>query len=402
MRSSPFRLLLVAALVLFVGLGAWWNVTLHSEQQFSFLARSFIHGELAFTESPGSWADTSLYEGRHYWPLGPLPALILTPFVGIADAFGGFFYQGYLQPLLVLMVLALVWRIARREGYGREDAAWLAFGFTFATAFLGVAMWPWGWYFAQVVTTALLFTAIAETTGQRRSWIIGTLFALTLATRATAAIGILWPIGETLLSKSAWRVRLVALVGLAVPCLLVLCALLLYNDARFGNPFEQGYAFQLIPAHAVAARSYGIMSPVHVPGNLYYLLVSGPLPVLRDQTSNVLAPPFVALNPWGMSLFVTSPCFLWLVGLRLKDATTRVILVTIAAIAVPIVFYYGVGFRQFGYRYSLDFLPFLYLLLMRHRRLQGELGAGFKALLLGSASFNLYLFAGHFLPLGRS
>jgi hypothetical protein len=29
-------------------------------------------------------------------------------------------------------------------------------------------MWPWSWYFSQVITCLLLFAAIAETIGRRR------------------------------------------------------------------------------------------------------------------------------------------------------------------------------------------------------------------------------------------
>ena len=45
-------------------------------------------------------------------------------------------------------------------------------------------------------------------------------------------------------------------------------------------------------------------------------------------------------------------------------------LVGLIAVAIPIVTYWSVGWIQFGYRYSLDFLPFLAILVasgMRHR-----------------------------------
>jgi hypothetical protein len=64
---------------------------------------------------------------------------------------------------------------------------------------------------------------------------------------------------------------------------------------------------------------------------------------------------------------------------------------------LPLLFYYGTGSRQFGYRYALDFIPLLYFMLMRAWREQrGDLSGGFKALLMFSALLNLYLFAAHF------
>jgi hypothetical protein len=99
-----------------------------------------------------------------------------------------------------------------------------------------------------------------------------------------------------------------------------------------------------------------------------------------------------------MSLWVTSPCFLYLLGLRHRDGASRLLLLTSIVIAVPMFLYYSVGFRQFGYRYSLDFLPFLYYLLLRNYRQQrGDMTAGFKAVVLGSAVWDLYLFTGHFI-----
>jgi hypothetical protein len=387
----PLTALLFAVTVLL-------DVSVHGEQQFAYLARSFLSGHTYFLERPGSWADTVPFQGRHYWPLGPLPAVVLMPLVLLSDRFGVLFQQGYLQPFLVAAALWLCFRIARRTGYSRDDSICLALGFVYATAFLGVAMWPWGWYFSHVLTVCLVLATIDEFIGRRRYWLLGVLCGLTLSARVTASFGIGWIALHTLLSDERRQAKAQALAMLLLPYLAAFALLLLYNDARFGDPFEQGYATQLIPPHAVKARDYGLFSPIHLPGNLYYLLLSAPAPVLRDGLSRVLRFPWVAANPWGMSLFVTSPCFLYLFGLRFRDRTSLLLLLTAGAIATPLLLYYGVGYRQFGYRYSLDFLPFLYYLLLRNYREQrGALTDGFRITILASAVANLYLFAGHYL-----
>ena len=398
MRKWVGWAVLLLALVAFAGVTVFLNLRLHSEQQFAFLARSFLHGDLAFQEAPGGiWDDTSPHAGRYYWPLGPLPAVVLMPFEFLASGLGIFFQQGYLQPLLVFAVLAIVYRIARITGYEAKDSAYLAFGFTFATAFLGVAMWPWSWYFSQVITCLLVFATIEETIGKRRPWMLGVLFGLVLATRATAAIGVLWCAGEILRTGDPGRKKLGSLAAIGVPVLVVLALLMAYNHARFDHAFDQGYAEQMIPPHAEVGRALGIFSMQHLSGNLYDLLLAAPIPVRRDAVSMVLAFPYVVANPWGMSLWVTSPMFLYLLGLRHRDDTSVLLLLTSLVIAVPILLYYGVGYRQFGYRYSLDFLPFLYYLLLRNYRQQrGDLTVGFKAVVLLSGMSNLYLFAGHF------
>ncbi|MGA3266137.1 MAG: hypothetical protein ABSE16_04865 [Verrucomicrobiota bacterium] len=389
-------LLLAAGFFLFVTFRE--DFTVPNGQQFAFLAQSFLHGNLGFPERPGAWADTSLYNGMHYWPLGPFPAVFLMPFEWIVAATGGFFRQGFIQPFLVLGLLALIYRLARRSAYDREDSAYLAFGFAFASAFLGVALWPWSWQFAQLLCCVLLFAAVAEMIGKRRPWLLGIYFALILATRVTAALGVLWCVGEFLFAADSWRKKLASLAGLLVPCLISLAFLLWYNEARFDNPFDQGYQEQLVAPWAAATRAQGILSLRHLPCNLYYLMLAGPVPIQQDNASTVLGFPYFIANPWGMSIFITSPCLLWMIGLAYRDLTSRLLWAVSGIIAVPLLLYYAVGAQQFGYRYSLDFLPFLYYLLLRNRQMQrGPLTPGFKFLLIASAFFNLYLFAGHFI-----
>jgi len=401
-RVSLHWVAICLATTAFFAVTLWLNLSVRTEQQFSLLAQSFLHGRLDLIEPPnnGGWDDTTPVGDRHYWPLGPLPAVLLIPFQFLAGLFGKTFFQGYLQIALVIAVFALAFRIGRRIGYDQTDSFYIAFGFCFATAFLGVAVWPWSWYFSQVITCAVLLVAILEITGKARPLVIGSLFAICLATRATAALGLLWFIGETLSSANRSLQQKLRAIGMAIlPGAIVLLLLLIYNYARFGNPFDQGYAGQIIPEAAAKARSIGLFSLQHVPANLYALFLASPVPIFRADGAPVLTFPFFAANPWGMSLFVTAP---WLVvvffGLHYRDARSRWIFLTVCVIALPLLFYYAVGYRQFGYRYSLDFLPLLLYLLFRNYHAQrGALSLALKLVFLVSALWNLHLFAGHYL-----
>jgi hypothetical protein len=398
MRNWISRGFLTLALITFAGVTIWLNWAVRSEQQFSYLARSFLHGSLGFIEAPsGVWADTTPKGDAHYWPLGPLPAVVLMPFQFIADFWSATFYQGYVQLPLVGVLFVLVFSVARRLQFDIEDATYLGFGFLFSTACLGVAMWPWSWYFSHVIVCVLIFAAILEMTAKRRPLVVGTLFALCLATRFTAALGIIWFVMEVLRAKTSIQTRLRTIVIALVPCAVMCGLLLLYNYFRFGSPFEQGYAGQLVTASAEKGRAIGLFSWQHVPANLYTLLIAGPTPLARPE-SFVLTFPFVAANPWGMNLFVTGWCFLLLPLANYRDTTSRLLLITAIIVAIPVVFYYAVGFRQFGYRYSLDFLPLLYYLIARdYRQKRATLSRVFKAMLIFSGLWNLYLFSGHFI-----
>lgn len=167
----------------------------------------------------------------------------------------------------------------------------------------------------------------------------------------------------------------------------------LYNFARFGNFFESGYSFQIVPDDASRAREYGIFSLVHVPGNLYYFLLATPLLFSRDGISHVLKFPYFFANPWGMSIFLTSPYIVYLFLLKYKTKITRLLLLTSLVISIPIFLFFGIGHIQFGYRYSLDFLPLLFLILMIGiKENLGKLCFGLKLTFLITALSNLFLF----------
>ncbi len=82
------------------------------EQQFVFLAKSFLEGKLYLTEIPyGNLGDLSLYNNHYYWPLGPFPAIILLPFVAI---FGTNFLQIFLQFPLNILNYFLLFKISKK------------------------------------------------------------------------------------------------------------------------------------------------------------------------------------------------------------------------------------------------------------------------------------------------
>jgi hypothetical protein len=181
---------------------------------------------------------------------------------------------------------------------------------------------------------------------------------------------------------------------LLLPLAIAMVLLMTYNYVRFGNVLEQGYGLQILVPSLTKARAYGIFSPIHLPGNIFYAFFSGPVPVFRDSVSHVLKFPFIKSNPWGMSIFLTSPYLLYLFTIKRSQLNRRTIhiLITVAITAALVFLYYGIGFRQFGYRYALDFMPLVYLLfIMKYREAHNRLTMGMKTLLITSFVLNIYL-----------
>jgi uncharacterized membrane protein len=66
-----------------------------------------------------------------------------------------------------------------------------------------------------------------------------------------------------------------------------------------------------------------------------------------------------------MGLFFTSPALIYAFRASIRSRLVQASWMAIGVMLVPIVSYYGIGFVQFGYRYALDFMPFLALLAAR-------------------------------------
>jgi hypothetical protein len=184
------------------------------------------------------------------------------------------------------------------------------------------------------------------------------------------------------------------LVSMMLPVFFMAILLGIYNYIRFGNLLEFGYSNQdLVIESLRTARNYGLFSIIHIPGNVYYSLLAMPLPVFRYNMSHVLKFPFIARDAWGMSIFITSPYFFYLFFLKHKDILSKILIFVILVSVVPIYMYYGIGYVQFGYRYLLDLMPFIFLLLMKNYYLKfNNVSFGLKFLILFSAFFNVYLF----------
>jgi len=143
------------------------------------------------------------------------------------------------------------------------------------------------------------------------------------------------------------------LVGIAVPAALVA----VYNLARFGDPLEFGYGLiRNVDGESVLDEpwyEHGIVSLRYIPGGLYAMLFRGF--EWQDQS------PWVMPGYIGSSVLLTMPILWWIF-----DARGRLALVagvTAALILLPDLAHGNPGFAQLGYRYIVDALPVLWLML---------------------------------------
>ena len=125
-----------------------------------------------------------------------------------------------------------------------------------------------------------------------------------------------------------------------------------YDLLRWGTLADAGYGRL---AEGDVFFDHGVFSLLYLPRHLQAIFLESP--ELVPGTWLFLKPHYL-----GMSLFLTTPAFLWLfAGLRRlrRDATVAALALAAGLALVPDVTHATVGFAQFGYRFSLDAQPML-------------------------------------------
>ena len=168
------------------------------------------------------------------------------------------------------------------------------------------------------------------------------------------------------------------LVGFAAPAAAILGANLVHNYLRFGQLTEIGHKYLNIGWQERIQR-WGLFNYHFLSRNLTCALLLLPRVLTRY--------PFVKVSEHGMSMLVTSPCLGYTVAPRERSPLAPALWLTVLATALPSLLYQNSGFLQFGYRFSLDYIIFLVMLLAVGGRRFTWL---FKALLIWGVAVNLF------------
>ncbi|KKR58778.1 MAG: hypothetical protein UU05_C0002G0036 [Candidatus Curtissbacteria bacterium GW2011_GWA1_40_47] len=333
----------------------WFNVDKH----FSLLAESFLHNDLFLSPNNLPNGDFVDFFGKQYLFFGPIPSILLMPFVFI---WGKNFPQITLSITSLVIVYLSIFLLCRKLQFTKIDAFWLANFFVFGTVLYFVGLVNISAYVVQTIGTAFVVLALLEYFTKRRWFVIGLLIAAAGATRITLFGMTVFFLFEIIRLRQKLHLGR-SFIFLLIPIFFSVSMLGLYNFRRFHSVSDTGYTRNV----TVLDKNYlnnqeGFFSLKHIPANLYVLLLMPPEPVLKDGVQFVLKFPYLKVNHLGMAILFTSPLFLYLLKAR-KAPYTMPAIIGIIVLLIPSLVYFGIGISQFGYRYSLDFLPLLFLLL---------------------------------------
>jgi hypothetical protein len=317
-----------------------------------------------------------------YMSFPPLPALLMLPSAAISGRAGNDVIPTVLFAALILPLALLLLRRLAAAGLSqrtvREDL-WLVGLLAFGSVLFFSAVQGKVWYTAHIVGVVLALVYAWASIEASRPWIAG--IALGAAALTRTPMSFMFP----LFMLEAWRmsggdrrafIRTVLKFG--APVVAFAIAGMTYNMIRFGSPTEFGHTFLDVRQQA-QIEQWGLASYHYLGRNLAVAFTL--LPELPGRA------PWFQIGGHGLALWLTTPLLLWLLWPRNKPAVHRALWITIACVAVPSLFYQNSGWVQFGYRFSLDYMVFLVMLLAIGGRPLTRAG---KALIIAGVMINLF------------
>ncbi len=367
----------------------WGKMETSAASYFNLLADAFLHGRLYLIDPPAT-IDLTLHNGQWYVPFPPLPALLMLPWVAAfgVETLNTVIFTALFGAANVALVFLILSELAARgwTQLSPNDNVWL-------TALFGVGSVHWYvstlgqvWFAAQICTVTFVALAVYVALRGGPPWLAGLMLGLAVAARPNVALSFPLLLGIVLMdrkpSKEGFRSNNLRWgMQAALPVLLVAAALLAYNQARFGSPLDFGYENAVVnPRLQADLDTYGQFHPHYILRNLRAMLFS--LPVW-DAEARRLVP-----DGDGLSLLITTPALIYLVWARKRTPLVAGAWAALTLLVVPLLLYYNTGWWQFGYRFSLDFMiPVMVLLASAMRSPLSLLARG---LILAGVLVNLY------------
>ena len=323
---------------------------------FFYLADAFLHGRTWLDVRLGP-QDVILRNGHIYVPFAPFPGIALIPIVAVVGPLVTDQWETGINAALAASCVGLGWWFLGRAGVrSLVDRLALVILLGFSTQIWWVTTRGGVWHTGQLIATILTLGCLVELWGSKRAWLVGLLAGAAFLTRAPLAFAVpfyaLLLAGDAIWEPRRWPWR--RWFQLAAGVLPSIAFFFWYNVARFGDPLESGYALATLPDWLEAQRRLGLFSTAHVGMNVDYLFTK--LPTFSTTF------PFLYPDGLGMSIFLTSPGLLY--AIRAPWRTSRCWWLAAAALLVliPTMLYYGGGWLQYGYRYALDSIPFVWAL----------------------------------------
>ena len=364
-------------------------------QHYVYLAEAITKGTLDVSEAqmPDYYQDSVVEGENRYLPFPVGPALLIVPFVAI---WGTDFSEVYFSIVLGALNVVLFWYLLGLLKVS-ETTKWLMLPFfAFGTQQFYSATTGTVWFYGHVA--AIFFVLLALIFLLRKSWpaipaiFLGFAFLSREPTILAAPVIAYWllrqqvdvnlwdplvdlfrlrplrairKIFDTIMAVLRDRQALWLAGSFCTALVPFVIFFFVYNIARFDGPFSTGYhkvyqgylginIYSFYRVDFPDAPHFELFDPRNIPLHLYTIFL---MPPKFYPDWSVLRP-----SPYGISLLFTSPAFIYAFFVRDRTLWKQLCWPSIVVIAVPLFLHYSQGWVQFGYRFLLDFAPYLLIL----------------------------------------
>lgn len=402
--------LLAAACMLAVMLAAamftgQWATRSNSYNTYALQANAWLHGHLELVDGANyPWLELAIFDERFYVSFPPFPSYVLLPFAAVL---GTNTPDGLIALFFAMLSAVYAARLFTAVTGSDKGLLPIVMYLLVGNGYLYLTLNGWVWFFAQNMCFALSLMALYYAYVGKGGWSL-TFWACAVGCRPMVALYLpllAYLICRRYLRKSTpeapigygfWRLVRDRWYWAIVP-LLIAASYMTLNALRFGNVLEFGHNYLPEFSREGATPQFSLQS---LGKNLLEYLR---LPELRND--GVLA--FFALNGNGFYLvnpiFITALC-VWLSAIVrairehlgkpvLSPVREKPLLLLLPVLIVLHILWVcchsTLGAVQFGNRYLVDIMPYLYLGLLLHHANSSLLARYTLPLLYYGTSINL-------------
>ena len=362
-----------------------WATEENPYRSYALQACAWLNGRLDLGKDY-PWLELAIYEGKYYVSFPPFPSLVLLPFAAVLGTNTpdhwislGFSIIGIIYAIRLYRAITGTYEMAER---------YVLFLFL-GNGYLFIALQGgWVWYMAQTMCFTFSLMSLFYAANKH----IGRAFAFLACAfgcrpMVVAYIPLILMLGTEKASVKTWMRKGYRLI----PACMIIGFYLMLNAARFDNPFEFGHTH--LPEFVRSTEGQFSLNYATKNFNQLFRLpqTGGEHGMLIYDTYDCMA--FWLIDPIIVSFMVT-----WLYALtRKRKACGLNLIIVPATICVHLMIvccHKTMGGYQFGNRYIVDMLPYVFYGLITYKQGVGKaewlnnplFALGFSINLIGTVS----------------
>ncbi len=350
---------------------------------FVRLADAMLHGRVHLPEKI-PWLELAYYNHKYFIIPPPLPGILILPIVAIFDlSFNQALASMFFGSLNVSLAYLVITKITRNQ----YIQIWSTILFAFGTIHWWLAATGWVWFYSQVTSETFILLAIYTTLCNKNIFLSGLFLGASFWSRLQTILS--FPFFLIMYSRK-WmnkaegltfikRINFKVLFSFGTGVGIFIVLNFIYNYIRYDTILDVSdyYRPGILDEPIFQKGKFDIS---YIPRHLKVLFTG--VPIFLSE------PPYIKPHGWGLSIFITTPAFIYSLFANLKNRLTLACWSAIIPVALITFCHGGTGSWAFGYRHALDYYPFLLILTVK--AMGEEIKWHHKALILLSILVNLW------------